>query len=87
MREFILSGLKAVIGAGDSRPFYGLMNTFIFQIDLISKIHDGPFRQEVVGVRGRSRFANKDEGGHRQPLRVMGTWLSEEVSMRRLRDD
>lgn len=66
LREFILSGLKAVMGASDSRPFYGLMNTFIFQIYLIPKIHARPFQQEGVGAAGGGL------GGPSRLLHVMG---------------
>lgn len=57
--------MKAVIGASDSWPIYGLMNTFIFQIVLISKIHDClSCEKEWRGglVSGGRLCADKDEG-------------------------
>lgn len=52
------------------------MNTFIFQIYLILKIHDCPFQQEVVErVRwagGQASLQTKMKGQDWRLLRVMG---------------
>ena len=58
------------------------MNTFIFQIYLISEIHDRPFWQEVVMGEGQASLQTKTEGDSGSSSTCWETWLWEGVSMR-----
>ena len=57
------------------------MNTFIFQIYLISEIHDRPFWQEVVMGGGQASLQTKTEGEPGGSSTCWETRLWEEVSV------